>query len=128
MFLLNRPRSVHLLVDAHAPNLSNPRQIPNATQSKLLRGCILRVVCKLFAIPRFLRDQRWAPTTQRYPISPLTLLCALCASALSSLSYFLAAFFLSPGFALNAPKNSFVGNVLITSFFSSHPRRAITTP
>src|SRR5690348_5465924 len=43
-------------------------------------------------------------------------------------NHFFAALFFVPGFARSATKNSFVGRVLITSFFSSHPRRAITTP
>src|SRR6516162_1779920 len=44
------------------------------------------------------------------------------------LSYLLTACFFSPGFGLSADRNSFSGRVLMTSFFSSHPRRAIVTP
>src|SRR5271165_353313 len=44
------------------------------------------------------------------------------------LFYRFAAFFFAPGFCRSASKNSFVGKVLITSFFSSHPLLAIVTP
>lgn len=42
---------------------------------------------------------------------------------------FAACFLLAaPGLGLKAARNSSQGRVLITFFFSSHPRRAIVTP
>jgi hypothetical protein len=66
----------------------------------------------------------------RQDLSLLLLLCALCALcdlcvSLSLRPSYLFATFFPPR---SAPKNSPTGNVLITSLFSSHPRRAIFTP